>query len=148
MPNASAFLWNERMLLQATCRGYITSQFMQPEPAKYSHPPTMEAKTFFQPEQPYYTHHPARFVYVKDEENGELFSAPYEPVRKPPDAFAFQAKRQELQWDMTRSGIKVSMRLALPRTDAVELWTVTVENESGVTRDLSVYPYFTVGYMS
>ena len=74
MPQASTFLWNRRMLLQLNCRGYATAQFMQPEPAKYAHAPTLEAKTFMQPEQPYYAHHPGRFCYVKDEDGGRLFS--------------------------------------------------------------------------
>src|SRR5690625_375337 len=66
MPKASAFLWNRRMMIQANCRGYAVAQFMQPEPAKYSYAPNLEAKTFMQPEQPYYAHHPGRFVYIKD----------------------------------------------------------------------------------
>ena len=89
MPQASTFLWNRRLLLQLNCRGYATAQFMQPEPAKYAHAPTLEARTFMQPEQPYYAHHPGRFCYVKDEESGLLFSAPHAPVNHAPDAFAF-----------------------------------------------------------
>ena len=70
MPSAGAFLWNRRMMIQLTCRGYATAQFMQPEPAKYAHAPNLEARTFMQPEQPYYAHHPGRFFYLKDEDNG------------------------------------------------------------------------------
>ena len=81
MPRAAGFLWNRKMMIQVTCRGYAIAQFMQPEPAKYAHAPNLEAKTFMQPEQPYYAHHPGRFFYVKDEEEGVIFSAPYEPVR-------------------------------------------------------------------
>ena len=77
MPNAAGFLWNRSMMIQATCRGYAVAQFMQPEPAKYAHAPNLQAKTFMQPEQAYYAHHPGRFVYIKDEEAGELFSAPH-----------------------------------------------------------------------
>ncbi len=81
LPKASAFLWNKAMMIHMNCRGYAVAQFMQPEPAKYAHAPNLEAKTFMQPEQPYYAHHPGRFFYVKDEENQQVFSAPYEPVR-------------------------------------------------------------------
>jgi hypothetical protein len=28
MPKAGGFLWNQRMMIQATCRGYATAQFM------------------------------------------------------------------------------------------------------------------------
>src|SRR4051812_4859075 len=67
MPHAAGFLWNRKMMMQMNCRGYAVAQFMQPEPAKYSHAPNMEAKSFMQPEQSYFAHHPGRFFYIKDE---------------------------------------------------------------------------------
>ena len=76
MPRSAGFLWNRHMMIQVNCRGYAVAQFMQPEPAKYMYAPNLEAKTFMQPEQPYYSHHPGRFVYLKDEDSGELFSVP------------------------------------------------------------------------
>ena len=148
MPHASAFLWNRRMMLQATCRGFATAQFMQPEPAKYAHAPTLEARSFMQPEQPVYAHHPGRFCYVKDEDDGMLFSLPYEPVRASADAFAFEAELDALTWRIERDGLVFEWRLALPVDDVAELWTLCVRNRSGRTRRLSLYPYFPVGYMS
>ncbi|KAF2837671.1 glycoside hydrolase family 94 protein [Patellaria atrata CBS 101060] len=148
MPKAGGFLWNQKMMIQATCRGYTTAQFMQPEPAKYAHAPNVEAKTFMQPEQNYYAHHPGRFVYVKDEENGRLFSAPYEPVRAPLDRFIFSVGKSDLKWTVENLGIQVEMTLGLPTKDVVELWTVKVTNVSGSLRKLSVTPYFPIGYMS
>jgi cellobionic acid phosphorylase len=148
MPLAGGFLWNRRMMIQATCRGYATAQFMQPEPAKYAHAPNLEAKTFMQPEQAYYAHHPGRFVYVKDEETGELFSAPYEPVRAKVDRFSFTAGRYDLAWTVEHLGLRVEMRLGLPTDDVVELWELRVTDLSGRPRRLSVVPYFPIGYMS
>ncbi|BBJ98433.1 hypothetical protein Xcc1_41630 [Xanthomonas campestris pv. campestris] len=87
MPTAGGFLWNRRMMVQLTCRGYATAQFMQPEPAKYAHAPLLEARNFMMPEQPYYAHHPGRFFYLKDEDTGALYSVPHEPVRAPAEAF-------------------------------------------------------------
>jgi cellobionic acid phosphorylase len=148
MPQAGGFLWNRRMMIQTTCRGYATAQFMQPEPGKYSHGPNMEAKSFMQPEQNYYAHHPGRFVYVKDEDTGELFSAPYEPVRGGLDRYAFSVGRTDLQWTIEKLGIRIDLTLALPVDDVAELWTVAVTNLSDRPRRISVYPYFPVGYMS
>jgi cellobionic acid phosphorylase len=149
LPKASSFLWNETMMIQATCRGYATAQFMQPEPAKYSYAPVVEAKTFMLPEPSYYTHHPGRFVYVKDEEDENLFfSAPHEPVRRKPERFSFQAWKHKLVWLVECGGIEVTMDLSLPKHDPLELWRITVKNLSGKKRRLSIYPYFTVGYMS
>jgi len=149
LPKASGFLWNETMLIRATCRGYAASLFMQPEPSKYSYGPNMEAKTFMLPEPACYTHHPGRFVYVKDEEDKPLlFSAPYEPVRRKPERFAFQVWKHKLLWLVECGGIEITMSLSLPRHDPLELWRIKVKNLSGRKRSLSLYPYFTVGYMS
>ena len=148
MPHASSFLWNRRMMVQATCRGFATAQFMQPEPAKYAHAPTLEARSFMQPEQPYYAHHPGRFCYIKDEDDGALFSVPYEPVRALPEEFAFEVTADAITWRILQRGIEVEWRLTLSVEDVVELWTLRVRNRSGRTRRLSLYPYFPVGYLS
>jgi cellobionic acid phosphorylase len=148
MPRAAGFLWNRRMMLQVTCRGYAIAQFMQPEPAKYAYAPNLEAKTFMQPEQPYYAHHPGRFFYVKDEETGAIFSAPYEPVRAAPDRFSFSAGKSELRWTIEKDGIALGITLGLATDDVVELWHVEVRNKSVSPRKISFYPYFPVGYMS
>lgn len=148
MPHAAGFLWNRRMMIQATCRGYAVAQFMQPEPAKYAHAPNMEAKSFMQPEQTYFAHHPGRFFYIKDEDSGQLFSAPYEPVRQPLDRFAFSVGKADLAWSVEHLGLQIDLRLGLPTDDVVELWSLRVTNLSGRPRRISVTPYFPIGYMS
>ncbi|PPT74766.1 GH36-type glycosyl hydrolase domain-containing protein, partial [Xanthomonas arboricola] len=148
MPNAGGFLWNRRMMLQLTCRGYATGQFMQPEPAKYAHAPLLEARNFMMPEQPYYAHHPGRFFYLKDEDSGALYSVPHEPVRATPEQFEFSAGKHDVRWRVRHDGIVVDLCVALPTDDAVELWECRVHNQSGRTRRLSLYPYFPIGYMS
>jgi cellobionic acid phosphorylase len=131
MPKADGFLWNQKMMIQVTCRGYATAQFLQPEPAKYAHAPNIEAKTFMQPEQAYYAHHPGRFVYIKDEESGELFSAPYEPCRTPVNRFVFSVGKSDIQWTVEHLGIRVELSLSLPTHDVAEMWSVKVTNLSG-----------------
>ncbi|MET1175287.1 GH36-type glycosyl hydrolase domain-containing protein [Paenibacillus amylolyticus] len=148
LPKASGFLWNEKMMIHVNCRGYAVAQFMQPEPAKYSYAPNLEAKTFMQPEQPYYAHHPGRFVYIKDEVSGEIFSAPYEPVRKHADSYTFAVGKHDIQWKVIQDDICIEMSLRLPKEDVMELWRVKVTNLSSRKRKLSIYPYYTVGYMS
>ncbi len=148
MPRAGAFLWNRKMLVQMTCRGYAVAQFMQPEPARYAYAPNLESKTFMQPEQPYFAHHPGRFFYVKDEANGKLFSAPYEPVRAKLDRFIFSVGTSDLRWSIEKDGIGLDICLSLSASDVVELWTLQVRNLSNRPRRLSIYPYFPVGYMS
>jgi cellobionic acid phosphorylase len=148
MPKAGGFLWNQKMMIQITCRGYATAQFMQPEPAKYAYAPNIEAKTFMQPEPNYYAHHPGRFVYIKDLETGQLFSAPHEPVRATPDRFVFSVGKSDVAWAVEKMGIRVEMVMGLPTHDVAELWTIRVTNISGRPRRISVTPYFPIGYMS
>ena len=148
MPRACGFLWNKKMLIQINCRGFAVAQHLQPEPSKYSHAPNLEAKTFMQPEQPFYAHHPGRFVYIKDEETGEIFSVPYEPVKKMPDKFVFSVGKSDIEWRVEFEGIEVIFNVSLPKSDAVELWNFKIKNNSNKTRKFSIYPYFTIGYMS
>lgn len=148
LPRAAGFLWNRKMMIQMTCRGYATAQFMQPEPAKYAYAPNLEARTFMQPEQPYYAHHPGRFFYVKDEVSGALFSAPYEPVRAPLERFAFSVGQSDLRWTIEKDGVALDLVLSLSADEAVELWKLQIRNVSDRRRCLSLYPYFPVGYMS
>lgn len=148
MPRAAGFLWNKKMMIQMNCRGYAIAQFMQPEPAKYAYAPNLEAKTFMQPEQPYYAHHPGRFFYIKDEDTGEIFSAPYEPVRNQNSEFCFSPGKTDIRWTVTCSNLEINLRLALPVDDVVELWEISIKNLGKQTRNISLYPYFTPGYMS
>ncbi len=148
LPKSFGFLWNEKMVIQVNCRGYATAQFVQPEPYKYSFAPNLEAKTFIQPEQPYYAHHPGRFLFVKDEENNDIFSAPYEPMRVQSEKYLFSVGKDDIKWEVVHNDIAIEMTLSLPKEDALELWTYKVKNLSNKKRKISIYPYFTVGYMS
>jgi cellobionic acid phosphorylase len=148
MPKASSLLWNKKMAIQMSCRGYATAYYLQPEPTKYSHSPIFVGKLDIFPEQPYYAHHPGRFIYLKDEETGKIFSAPYEPVRALPDSFTFSAGKNDILWKVIFDGVSVEMSLSIPTDDALELWTIKVINNSSRQRKISIYPYFTVGYMS
>ncbi len=148
LPNASAFLWNKSMMIHMNCRGYAVSQFMQPEPAKYAHAPNLEAKTFMQPEQPYYQHHPGRFFYVKDEDTGNFFSVPYEPVRKQADRYCFSAGKSDIIWEIEQDNLSIHVSLSLAKDKPLELWSFRITNRGLKKRNLSIYTYFPTGYMS
>ena len=80
---ADTFLWNNKMLCHVTAHGFAQSQFMQLEPSFYAHAPLMAAKAAMAPEPQYFDHHPGRFFYLRDDEPGEFFSAPYRPTNIP-----------------------------------------------------------------
>jgi len=148
LPNATGFLWNRSMVMQVNCRGYVNSQFMQPEPAKYSYAPNMEAKSFIQPEHSYFSHHPGRFFYLKDEDSGELISLPYEPMRVELDKFSFELGSSDITWSIEHSGLLITIKVNLTTEDLVECWFFSVTNTTDTIRNISVYPYFSIGYMS
>jgi cellobiose phosphorylase len=58
-------------------------------------------------------HHPGRFVYVKDEETGKIFSAPYEPVRVTADNYTFSIGKSNILWKVECDGILIEMSLRL-----------------------------------
>ncbi|MDO6447557.1 amylo-alpha-1,6-glucosidase [Colwellia sp. 1_MG-2023] len=148
MSKASGFLWNKNMMIHINCRGYAVAQFMQPEPSKYSHALNMEAKTFMQPEQSYFAHHSGRFFYIKCLDSGEFFSIPYEPVRAKLDSFNFSVGKDSLIWRINHLELEIQLTLSLPKNDVVEMWELSVISHSNKTRNIAIYPYFSVGYMS
>ena len=148
MPRACGFLWNRHMMLHVNCRGFVKAQHMQPEPGKYSYAPNLEARSFIQPEQPYYAHHPGRFVYIKDEATGRWFSAPYEPVRREAEQFEFSVGQCDIRWKIRDLDLEVELGLCLPVADVVELWSLNIRNCGEQKRRLSIYPFFSIGYMS
>lgn len=136
------------MMLQATCRGYAVAQFMQPEPAKYAHVPTLAATWFMLPEQQYFAHHPGRFFYLRDDEGKLRFSAPFEPMRVPLDRFEFSVGQSDIRWLAEKDELRVELVLTLAPNDIVELWEVQVTNLSAKQRRVSLIPYFPVGFSS
>jgi cellobionic acid phosphorylase len=148
VPNSAGYLWNQSMMIHMNCQGYAVAQFMDPEPRKYAHVPTLAATSFMQPEQPYFAHHPGRFFYVRDNQTNTLFSAPFAPCKKELDRFEFQPGLMDIKWLVECLGIRVTITLNLSATNSVEMWQVEIENLTDSPRDISFFPYFPVGYMS
>ncbi|MCH2055613.1 MAG: NdvB protein [Thalassotalea sp.] len=148
MPLSYGYLYNEVMLLQLNCQGYARAQFMQPEPAKYSFAPMMEAKTFIQPEQNYFDHHPGRFFYVKDKHNQQLYSVPFAPCKIAPGEYKFSQRSDKVLWEISSHGLDFELSVELSDKLVAEYWQLTVINSDSVQRELSLYPYFSIGYQS
>jgi len=148
LPQAGSYLWNDRMMLQINCQGYASVQFLQPEPASYACAPVLQATTFMQPEQPVYAHHPGRFFYIKDEHDGSLCSLPFAPIKENHDAFEYVVEDKSIRWLIRNSGLEISLSVCLDKKQIVEHWQLSVRNQSRHARQLSIYPYFPIGYRS
>lgn len=146
---ADAFLWNNRTLNHVTAHGFSQSQFMQPEPSFYGHAPLKSEKAAMAPEPQYFDHHPGRFFYVKDKTTGEYFSAPFRPTNKKLDEFEFSPGLSDIKWLAKKNDIRVDIQFALPKgNDVVELWKVIITNTSKDRKNISLYPFFPVGFPS
>ena len=108
------------MMIQMTCRAMPPRSSCSRSRAG-TRTPQSGGQDLHAAEQAYYAHHPGRFVYLRDDDTGELFPAPYEPVRAKVDGFRFIAGRHELSWDVEHLGLRVEMQLMLPTDDVVEL---------------------------
>lgn len=148
IPNASGYLWNKRMLLNLSCQGYANVHFMQPEPATYSSGPALEAKTFLQPEHQYYPGHPGRFVYFRDHDTHQLFSAPFAPVNEKTETFEFRVSDTQVSWTIRYLHWEIHLQASLPEDDVLELWQLRVKNLSSNPRTLTHYPCFNIGNQS
>ncbi|MFH1732876.1 MAG: glycosyl hydrolase family 65 protein [Planctomycetota bacterium] len=123
---ADAGLWNDRFGVQIDHRGRLSQcQFVEQNRGAYSDPP--------------------RWFYVRDDVTGRFWSAPHDPVQVPPDSFEFSAGLGDVRWAVTTDGIRVDLRLVIPRDDDVELWTATVTNVSKKRRTISLFSFLSVG---
>jgi cellobiose phosphorylase len=80
-----------------------------------------------------------RWLYVRDNATGEVWSAGYLPCWTEHDEFAC---RHGLGYSVLRTlknGIRVEFRVFVPRRDSGEIWTVRVTNESRRARNLSLF---------
>jgi len=126
LDKADADLGNDRMMVHLDHRGrVIQAFFLQPDMTGYSEP--------------------LRAFYIKDEDTGEFWSAPYEPVQAELDKFEFSIGLGDLQWTVERDGWRVQLRLVVPRDENVELWTATVTNLTRRQRRVSLCSYMPVG---
>ncbi len=80
-----------------------------------------------------------RWIYIRDNKSGEIWSAGYLPCITVHDEFEC---RHGLGYTILRTlknGIRIEFRLFVPRKHSGEIWTITVINESGKPRDLSIF---------
>ena len=125
MDRADADLGNDLLNIQIDQRGRCNAGFLQPNMTKYSEG--------------------LRAFYLRDDESGEIWSVPFEPVCKDPVEFEFSVGLADIQWRAVYQGVEVTLRLVVPREDLVELWTATVRNVGPNPRKISLYSYFPIG---
>lgn len=103
--------------------------------------PEYNRVTRFRPNAP--IEMPGHFVYIRDDDTGEYWSTSWLPVGKDLSKASYECRHglSYTKFSSEYSGINASQTVFIPLNDPVELWDVLIKNDSGKTRNLSVYSY-------
>ena len=80
-----------------------------------------------------------RYVYVRDNEDGDFWSPTWMPTQSAVEDFACRHGMGYSTIGSKRNGIRVSNRYFVPLGETLEIWQLTVTNERLVPADLSLF---------
>ncbi|MBE2223242.1 MAG: N,N'-diacetylchitobiose phosphorylase [Anaerolineae bacterium] len=86
---------------------------------------------------------PGRYFYIRDNDNGDYWSASWQPVGKPLDQYQSTC-RHGTAYTIIESrcaGIATEATYFVPLGQTFEYWRLKITNESGRPRDLSAFTY-------
>jgi cellobiose phosphorylase len=86
---------------------------------------------------------PGRYVYVRDNESKEYWSSTWAPVHMPLKECSYTCRvgTGYTIISMCYNGIRTEIRYFVPLKGKLEIWDLTVTNESGNSRRLSTFSY-------
>ena len=86
---------------------------------------------------------PGRYVYLRDDENGDFWSATWQPVAKSLDVYKCECHHGTAYSDMTAdyAGIHSEVLYYVPQGKIYEVWRTKVTNTSDKVRKISVFGY-------
>lgn len=86
---------------------------------------------------------PGRYVYIRDNEDGDYWSASWQPVGKPLDSYKTRCSHGlgYTRFESEYRGIRSGYRVFVPVDRPVEIWELELQNNSGRERELSLFTY-------
>ncbi len=86
---------------------------------------------------------PGHYVYLRDEADGDFWSVSWQPVGKPLDQAKYVCRHglSYSKYLCDYRGIHAEQTLFVAEDDPVEIWDVTIRNDSNRVRNLSAYSY-------
>lgn len=86
---------------------------------------------------------PGRYIYLRDAENGDYWSASWQPVGKPLDEYKSECRHGTGYTVMSAeyTGIKSEVTYYVPMGQTYEVWSAKVTNASDKERKLSAYGF-------
>ena len=89
---------------------------------------------------------PGHYIYLRDDETGEFWSVSWQPCGGPLERYRCRHGLSYSVYECSRSELRAVQTLFIPRGEDVELWDLTLENNGGRPRSLSVYAYAEFSY--
>ncbi len=86
---------------------------------------------------------PGRYIYIRDNEKGDYWSASWQPVLKDLDAYSYEC-RHGLSYTKISSGyskIRTQTTYFVPLGENLEIWRIKVANDSRKPRKISLFTY-------
>jgi cellobiose phosphorylase len=80
-----------------------------------------------------------RYLYVRDDADGEYWSPSWQPVRTPLDAYEARHGLSYTTISSARAGIAVKTAYFIPRGENLEVWRVAVTNDRETAATLSLF---------
>ncbi len=89
---------------------------------------------------------PGHYLYLRDDETGEYWSVSWQPCGGDLRDYRCRHGLSYSVYECGRGGIRAAQTLFIPRGERTELWDLTLVNESGRPRHLSVCSYAEFSY--
>ena len=84
---------------------------------------------------------PGHYIYIRDDETGDYWSVSWQPVGRDMAKYSCRHGLSYVKYLCDYSNIHADQTLFVAMDDPVELWNLTLCNDSGRPRRLSVYSY-------
>ncbi len=86
---------------------------------------------------------PGRYLYLRDDETGDFWSATWKPVKKPLPEYKTLCRHGTAYtiFESEYAGIRTSALYYVPQGAAHEVWRLSIENMDGKPRRLSAFSY-------
>ena len=91
---------------------------------------------------------PGHYVYLRDDETGDYWSASWQPVGKDLEKAKYQCRHglSYSKYSCEYNNISAEQTLFIPMEEPVELWDVKIKNNDTKVRNISVFSYLEFSY--
>ena len=86
---------------------------------------------------------PGRYIYIRDNEDGDYWSASWQPVGKPLDQYKYECRHGKAYTVISAEYSNISSKVTyyVPYGKKYEVWSAKITNNSDKERKLSVYGF-------